>query len=122
MESNMLVGANIRYERKLRNLTIDELAEIVDITPSHLGLIERGQKGITIQNLCKLADFFSISIDTMLNRDIEGLTKRDEFSSLYIKREKVKNQIETLNETEIDFINATLNQLAILKNHTPDER
>ncbi|MCD7905426.1 MAG: helix-turn-helix transcriptional regulator [Clostridiales bacterium] len=122
MESNMLVGANIRYERKLRNLTIDELAEIVDITLSHLGLIERGQKGITIKNLCKLADFFSISIDTMLNRDIEGLTKRDEFSSLYIKREKVKNQIETLNETEINFINATLNQLAILKNHTPDER
>ncbi|MCD8157346.1 MAG: helix-turn-helix transcriptional regulator [Clostridiales bacterium] len=45
MDYNRLIGMNIRYERQLRNLTIEELSEIIGIAPGFLGLIERGQRG-----------------------------------------------------------------------------
>lgn len=122
MDRNKIIGANIRYERRLRNISTEDLAQIIGITPSFLGIIERGQKGLALKKLCKLADFFSISMDTMLNRDIEGMIERDDFDPLSIKRDNVKNQVEDLNEAEVDFVNVTISLLRKLKKYDPNER
>lgn len=45
------IGAKIREEREKRQLTIEELAEILNIAPGFLGLIERGQRGTRLKNL-----------------------------------------------------------------------
>ncbi len=57
MDYNKLIGSNIRFERQKRDLTIEELSEILNIAPGFLGLIERGQRGTSIKNLCKIAEF-----------------------------------------------------------------
>ncbi|MCD7904699.1 MAG: helix-turn-helix domain-containing protein [Clostridiales bacterium] len=55
---NRIIGANIRYERQLRNMTIDETAEMLDMDSEFFSLMERGQRVITIAELCKIADSF----------------------------------------------------------------
>ncbi|MCD7904700.1 MAG: helix-turn-helix domain-containing protein [Clostridiales bacterium] len=50
---NKIIGANIHYERQLRNMSIDEAAEMLDIDSGFLGLLERGQRIITVAELCK---------------------------------------------------------------------
>ncbi|MCD8157647.1 MAG: helix-turn-helix domain-containing protein [Clostridiales bacterium] len=112
---NKIIGMNIRYERQLRNLTIDEFAKMIDMAPGFLGLIKRGKRGTTLKNLCKIADFFSISLDAMLNRDVNSITEEDNATPLDIKRMTVKNLVETLNEGETDFVNVTVKQLIKLR-------
>jgi len=60
---NAIVGYNIRLEREVRNLTREELAEITDLTTSHLGLIERGHRGATVVTLTKMSKVFQKPID-----------------------------------------------------------
>ncbi|MCD7905271.1 MAG: helix-turn-helix transcriptional regulator [Clostridiales bacterium] len=111
MEYNKIIGSNIRYERQLRNMTIEELAEIIGIAPGFLGLIERGQRGTTVKNLCKIAEFFSITVDELLSRDVNGLAEKDKISPLDMKKLTVKNLVDTLSEAEVEFVDATIRQL-----------
>ncbi|MCL2235771.1 MAG: helix-turn-helix transcriptional regulator [Defluviitaleaceae bacterium] len=50
-----LIGMNIRAERHSRGLTIDEFAELLDLSPGFVGLIERGERGVTAYNLLKIS-------------------------------------------------------------------
>ena len=56
---NETIGANIRYERRQRGLTIDEFAKVINMAPGFVGLIERGQRGTSMSNIVKIADFFN---------------------------------------------------------------
>ncbi len=115
MDYNKIIGSNIRYERQLRNMTIEDFAEFIGVTPGFLGLIERGQRGTTIKNLCKIADFFSLTVDALLNRDVTGLAENDKETPIDLKRNMVKSMVDTLNESEIDFIDSTIKQLKRLR-------
>ncbi len=74
-----IIGSNIRYERKKRNLTIEDLAEIIGMAPGFLGLIERGQRGTSIKNLVKIAEIFSLSLDQLITVDLRSLELGDTF-------------------------------------------
>lgn len=50
-----LIGRRLREERKARRLSIEKLAELAEITPSFLGLIERGERKLSVLTLDKLA-------------------------------------------------------------------
>ncbi len=67
MEYNLTVlGKRIREERTSRNLTIEQLAELVNLSPSYLGLVERGERGLSVEKLIKVAGVFGISVDSLL--------------------------------------------------------
>ena len=59
------LGANIKRQRLMRKLSLDEFAELLSITPGFIGLVERGQRGVTSHNLLKIAEIFGISIDSL---------------------------------------------------------
>lgn len=101
---NSIVGANIRYERRLRDMTIEELADILGMAPGFLGLIERGQRGTTIHNLIKIAEFFSITVDTLLTRKMCILGEDDGKTPVQKKRLAAESLLQTLNEYELDYI------------------
>jgi len=48
------IGRRIREERTLRGLSIEKLAELAEITPSFLGLIERGERKLSVHTLDKI--------------------------------------------------------------------
>ena len=60
---DQIIGKNIRKVRELRQLTREELAELMGLTTSHVGLIERGERGATAVNLSKLSRVLDVSIE-----------------------------------------------------------
>lgn len=49
------ISGRIREERKLSGFTIEELAELAGLTPSFVGLIERGDRKLSVLTLDKLS-------------------------------------------------------------------
>jgi len=61
------LGARIREERKKRKLTIEQLAESIDLSSGFLTNVELGSKGISIEKLIDIANYFNLIIDDLLN-------------------------------------------------------
>jgi len=104
-----IVGANIRKEREARRITRDELAEVVDITSSHLGLIERGERGATPVTLEKLTQAFNISLDSLFSETSKAFTareKRGPKTNAYYQ--KVCTLITQLDEPELKMLTYTI--------------
>ncbi len=59
----------IRQWRKYRNLTLEQLAERVDMTASHLSMLERGLRGYAQETLEAIADALSTDVPSLLMRD-----------------------------------------------------
>jgi len=55
-----LFGKNIRYFRKKKNLTIEQLADLADINPKYLGGVERGVYNISFDNIIRLSNALKI--------------------------------------------------------------
>ena len=55
-----IVGVNIRYYRRLNNLTQEELAERVDVSSPYIGYLERGQKSPSLELLIRIASALNI--------------------------------------------------------------
>ncbi len=49
-------GARIRAIRLERNISQEKLAELADVHRTYIGMIERGEKNITLLTLFRLAD------------------------------------------------------------------
>jgi len=97
-EVRSMVGVNIRNERHNHSLSIEELSELLDITPGFLGLIERGERGATPHNLLKLANVFDSPIDRFFYHD-----QREAISKSAILRKKLTALTTNFTENELDF-------------------
>jgi len=60
------IGLRIKDLRQTNKITIERLCEIIGVSPSFVGLIERGDSRISIDNLYKLSQVFNVSIDYLL--------------------------------------------------------
>ena len=60
------VGENVRNARLNKGLTIEQLAELADISDSFLGVAERGTSGFSIETIVKLAKVLDVSTDSLL--------------------------------------------------------
>ncbi len=53
-------GKRLKSLRIDRNLTQLELAEILDMSPNFIGMIERGERNTTVENVFKIARALNI--------------------------------------------------------------
>ena len=60
------VGKRIKEAREREGLTQEELAEYVDMSPTHISVIERGKKGLRLENLVRIANVLGVSPDELL--------------------------------------------------------
>lgn len=66
-------SGNIRYLRLKRGMTQEQMGELLGLkNKSSLSLIEAGKSGISVENLEKLADFFSVTLDQLVKQDLRG--------------------------------------------------
>jgi transcriptional regulator with XRE-family HTH domain len=65
-----ILSDNIRHLRKLRGLTQEELANNIKIKRAVIGAYEEGRAEPKIQTLQNLAQFFSVTIDSLLNSEL----------------------------------------------------
>ena len=94
-EIHIIVGQRIKSARKVADLTQEELAEQVGISPKFLSDIERGRVGMSITSLSRFCDVLHVSSDYLLART------------------DIKKQDNELNSTEV---------IASLDSLTPDEQ
>lgn len=64
------LGNRIREARERRHLTQEKLSEIVDISPTHMSVIERGVKGMKLSTFIKIANALCVSADELLQDEL----------------------------------------------------
>jgi transcriptional regulator with XRE-family HTH domain len=60
------LGAAIRASRKKVGLSQEALADAAGIDRSHMGKIERGERNVTLLNLCRIADALRTKVSALL--------------------------------------------------------
>lgn len=64
------LGARLKELRDIRGLTQRELAAKLNVSPSTIALYELGKREPDADMLGRLAEFFGVSIDYLLGRDL----------------------------------------------------
>lgn len=60
------IGRRIKAAREQKGLTQEALAELVDLSPMHISVIERGFKPTKLDTFCNIANVLDVSADTLL--------------------------------------------------------
>lgn len=76
------VGENVRNARLNKGLTIEQLAELADISDSFLGVAERGTSGFSIETIIKLAVVLDVTTDSLLFENHPGPTPSSKMDTL----------------------------------------
>ena len=99
------IGSRIKVARERKHLTQEDLAAIVDLSPTHISVIERGVKPPKLATLIAIANALDVSADTLLqdvvDRSVEGVSNElaTEIMKLPTKeRSKIINAIRALTE------------------------
>ena len=99
------IGSRIKVARERKHLTQEDLAAIVDLSPTHISVIERGVKPPKLATLIAIANALDVSADTLLQdvvgRSMEGVSNElaTEIMKLPAKeRSKIINAIRALTE------------------------
>jgi len=66
---NKMIGANLRYCRVLRKLSMTDVAQFIGVTHQQVYKYETGLNSLTIFRLKQFADFFKEEIKNLLNPD-----------------------------------------------------
>jgi len=114
-----IIGTNIRNMRISIKMSRDEMAELLDLTVSHLGLIERGERGATLVVLSKLSKAFDQSIsDFFQESDKKGRGAKPAESTEDLYRKRIGALVSQLSEPGLAFITAMLQELNIMRNES----
>jgi transcriptional regulator with XRE-family HTH domain len=60
-------GRKIRFEREKRNISQEKFGELAGIHRTYVGMIERGEKNITLLNMEKVAAALNISLKQLVD-------------------------------------------------------
>lgn len=66
------LGQRIRQQRKLMNMTQEDLAAAANVSTSYIGHIERGIKHCSLDTLIYLCDALKITPNTLLQDSLEN--------------------------------------------------
>jgi len=61
------LGRNIQKARKIKNLSQNELADLLNISREHLAKIETAKRGISLKLLFQIADVLKVSEKDLLD-------------------------------------------------------
>ncbi len=93
----MTIGEKVKQLRKSKGMSQTVLAGMLNINRNYLSRIETDKSEINSETLIKLADIFSISIDSLLGVGAKN-TSNDE------KIKQITNSCSYLNDYDLDFI------------------
>lgn len=100
-----VVGQRIKMAREAKNLSQEDLAVLVDLSPTHISVIERGVKITKLDKFIAIANALEVSADSLLVDVVEhsvlGVTNKlyDMISELPKKDQKrIINAVRALIE------------------------
>lgn len=68
----MKLGTNIKSMRKERELSQEQLAEVMGVSTASISKWETGQTAPELTMLMGLADYFEVSVDTLMGHEVSG--------------------------------------------------
>lgn len=72
IEKTMTIfGKNVQNARKVLGLSQEELAFRAGLHRTYIGMVERTERSISLQNAKKIADALNMKLDALLIDDIE---------------------------------------------------
>ncbi|HKL11981.1 MAG TPA: helix-turn-helix domain-containing protein [Halanaerobiales bacterium] len=89
----MKIGKKIKKYRKLRNITISELAEKAGLSVGMISQIERDKIGLSVSSLWKIAQALNVSIGDFFEEETPG--------DKYVVRKDNRKKIKVTNSTAI---------------------
>ena len=98
-------GARIKAARERVHLTQEQLAEIIDISPTHMSVIERGVKTPKLDTFVRIANALGVSTDALL-QDVVVPANESILAELSVRigrlpqkdQERILNAIRALTE------------------------
>lgn len=61
-----LFGERLRFERRAKGLTLEDVGEAADIAWNYVAQVERGERNIGIDNMAALADAVGVELPDLL--------------------------------------------------------
>lgn len=71
------LNENIRFLRRKKGLTQQELAEILDVKRASIGSYEEGRSEPKLETITKICNFFKTTIDEIINKNLSKVLKND---------------------------------------------
>ncbi len=77
MQFNVELGQRLREARKSRGWSLLEVEDLTqgDFKASVMGAYERGERSVSVQRLCKLADLYEVPAGSLLPAPYDGSDK-----------------------------------------------
>lgn len=91
----VLLGEAIRQARLANHLSQERLAELLDISPTHMKHIESGHRGPSVEVLLHLAVILNLSLDALLFPEKAGGQE---------ERAKLRRLADTLPERDLRIL------------------
>lgn len=66
-----LFGERLRFERRARGLTLEDVGETADIAWNYVAQVERGERNIGIDNMAALADAVGVELPDLLRESAQ---------------------------------------------------
>lgn len=76
------LGRRIREERTQRGWTIEHLAERMDLSPSFLGSVERGERSFSLAKLYAVSELFGVTTDSLIKENLPDPSRVESFGLL----------------------------------------
>ena len=97
------IGKNIKTYRQLRNLRQEDLAELTDLSPNFISMVERGEKTLSMESFVRIANVLHVSADMLLADVLE--------TGYEIKASMLTERLEKLNKRDREMIMETVETL-----------
>ncbi len=93
---HLVFGDSLKFWRQQKGLSQEELAQESDASTSFIGMLERGERGTTLEQIAKIADALSI--------EVRDLFASEEVPHTYREAELlVRKILSTADETQVKF-------------------
>lgn len=63
----IFIGKKVRAEREKKAISQEELGKLAKFHRTYIGMVERGEKNITIANLTKLAQALGVKVKDLID-------------------------------------------------------
>lgn len=86
----MLLGKRLKALRKEKNMTQQELGELINVTKVSICCYEKGTRTPTLETLMELADVFNVDISYFLGQDNYVIAENDSEYGIRMAKEEIE--------------------------------
>lgn len=112
------IGRKIKEQRVKKNISQEELAEIVDVTPSYISNLERGNRLASLKTTLDIVNALDMSFDYLMLENMKNNSKEIKIDKNLIEFKNILEQIgdKGLIEEYITYCRGIANSTLEIKN------